>query len=779
MDISALLRPKRREPVRGELLTPMAAAGAAVSGAILLSSLVSLQWIRYLALIFGAAGFIFLLIFLLFRRKKRSLSRRVEFPALFLLAFMLGMLLAGKERTELLAARVFDGQSAVISGTVSQPVRRAGGKSRFLIKNAQISTESGVSGTADVLFYSDGELSYDGGEKTVLRATPSSDLTLSQIGMGGQLIVYRAEFIRDERNGLLYPLYRLRARVLSRIQRNLRQAVEKEDAGLLSGFLFGSREMLSDRDDIRMQGAGLAHLLAVSGLHVAIFFSLTGLLLRPFGRRAALWGSIPITAGYVFLTGSSVSSVRALMMLSMIGLAELCRYPKNTTSILGSAAFFFCLFNPNCVFQIGTILSFLSVFCIYAVSPLLYKEEMTRSLPGKFAESALQNASISLCISVATLPVMTLLNGFIPLLAPVCSLLVLPVMPVALVLGLMAAVLGGSFPGKLVGIPARLLIGWIRFSADLGNMGPKIPLGGALLRTGTAAVLALLTLSAVICGIRRLSLHRKLFASLTAFLVSLTAFLSILPQPQTLTLSSLEGALILQKGTQAMLIGSGKSDYAGNTLAKFLRANGILSYTLLIPEGKRTFSGGAYTLCGTFPPEKILTADPNDSSLRQALDAYPALEDQTHIITAAEYRLFDSGTLRIRPSKEGLSIELYENDHAFRFRDKDAPDVPFDGITIYYDAQENFPASLTLASPEDRDIINAAEQSSATLPSFALQNSTRYLSNAAEQSSATLSSFVVQNSAEIKEMPGWKSGFLQPDWQIFIGDELRLSCKSA
>ena len=185
MDISALLRPKRREPVRGELLTPMAAAGAAVSGAILLSSLVSLQWIRYLALIFGAAGFIFLLIFLLFRRKKRSLSRRVEFPALFLLAFMLGMLLAGKERTELLAARVFDGQSAVISGTVSQPVRRAGGKSRFLIKNAQISTESGVSGTADVLFYSDGELSYDGGEKTVLRATPSSDLTLSQIGMGG------------------------------------------------------------------------------------------------------------------------------------------------------------------------------------------------------------------------------------------------------------------------------------------------------------------------------------------------------------------------------------------------------------------------------------------------------------------------------------------------------------------------------------------------------------------------------------------------------------------
>ena len=778
MDISALLRPKRREPVRGELLTPMAAAGAAVSGAILLSSLVSLQWIRYLALIFGAAGFIFLLIFLLFRRKKRSLSRRVEFPALFLLAFMLGMLLAGKERTELLAARVFDGQSAVISGTVSQPVRRAGGKSRFLIKNAQISTESGVSGTADVLFYSDGELSYDGGEKTVLRATPSSDLTLSQIGMGGQLIVYRAEFIRDERNGLLYPLYRLRARVLSRIQRNLRQAVEKEDAGLLSGFLFGSREMLSDRDDIRMQGAGLAHLLAVSGLHVAIFFSLTGLLLRPFGR-AALWGSIPITAGYVFLTGGSVSSVRALMMLSMIGLAELCRYPKNTTSILGSAAFFFCLFNPNCVFQIGTILSFLSVFCIYAVSPLLYKEEMTRSLPGKFAESALQNASISLCISVATLPVMTLLNGFIPLLAPVCSLLVLPVMPVALVLGLMAAVLGGSFPGKLVGIPARLLIGWIRFSADLGNMGPKIPLGGALLRTGTAAVLALLTLSAVICGIRRLSLHRKLFASLTAFLVSLTAFLSILPQPQTLTLSSLEGALILQKGTQAMLIGSGKSDYAGNTLAKFLRANGILSYTLLIPEGKRTFSGGAYTLCGTFPPEKILTADPNDSSLRQALDAYPALEDQTHIITAAEYRLFDSGTLRIRPSKEGLSIELYENDHAFRFRDKDAPDVPFDGITIYYDAQENFPASLTLASPEDRDIINAAEQSSATLPSFALQNSTRYLSNAAEQSSATLSSFVVQNSAEIKEMPGWKSGFLQPDWQIFIGDELRLSCKSA
>ncbi len=732
---SKSLSPKRKLPMRGELLTPMAAAGFTLAGTILFSTLLSLKAIHLIGIIFTGAGIFSFFSFIILRRQTRTFSFRIEFLTLFLLTVSVGMLLSGKERSDLLDARRFADCPSTISGTVSQVVRRSDGESRFLIKNAHIITDEGLEGKADVLFYSDGELSYDGGEKTVLHAAPSSDLTLSQIGMGGQLIIYRAEFIRDDRKSFFYSFYHLRARFLNRIQINLQRSIGKKDAGLAAGILFGNREILDVSDTIRMQSAGLSHLLAVSGLHIALFFSLIQWIFKPLGRRAALIFSLPVVGSYVFLTGGSISSKRAFIMLGMMVIAELLYRPKNILSILGTAVLFFCIAEPMCVVQSGTLLSFLSVWCIYTVAPIFRSDKDTsdqkQTFWGRMGDAALQNITVSISISIVTLPVLMLMTGSIPLLSPVCSLLVLPVMPTALTLGFLTAIGGGNILGKIAGAILRALIGWIRFVADIGNMGPKIPLGGELLRIGTIAILFFLIFSGCILGLRTLSLHRKLFSSLAAFLLSLTAFLSVLPQQEFLSISSLNGTLILQKGSQALLIGCGKNDSSAHNLVRFLRADGISSYTLLIPEGKRTFTGGAYTLCKEFAPEKILT-NVLDSSLKQALESDEKLFECLVITdTAAEYLLFDNGTLSLRPAKEGLSIEVLENGQSFLFRDKDAPYPDSDKILIFYDAAESFPNNM--------------------------------------QAKKTESSLSVFSSKD--ELPGWESGFTVPDWRLEIRDD--------
>ena len=53
--------------------------------------------------------------------------------------------------------------------------------------------------------------------------------------------------------------------------------------------------------------------------------------------------------------------------------------------------------------------------------------------------------------------------------------------------------------------------------------------------------------------------------------------------------------------------------------------------------------------------------------------------------------------------------------------------------------------------------------------------------NSTSTSASTESSKASESTSATEEASAeeWKSGFLQPDWQIFIGDELRLSCKSA
>ena len=740
-----ILSPHKNVSARGMLFAPLAAAGFTIAVSILISSLLALKVIRVLSWTFAGVSGVLFFLWLIFQKKGKSFSPRLCFPVLFTAFFAIGMFLAGNERSELLRAQKFDGLSALVSGTVSNVVRRSDGESRFLIKNAHILSEDGtVEGYADVLFYGDSDISYDGGEKTVLYAALSSDLSLTQIGMGGQLISYQIEFMYDEGTSFFYPIYHFRSRLLSHIRTNCYRALGRDDTGMMLGILFGSREAISDKDNAIMQGAGLAHLLAVSGLHIAAFFSLVSLALKVFGRRASLVGSILVTGLYVFLTGSSVSSVRAFTMLALFNLAELTFRPKNTSSVLGTTALFFCITNPNCVFQSGTLLSFLSIWCIYSVSPL-FKErsrlESDKKSNSVRQSSVFQGLMITISISAATLPVMTIMTGYIPLLSPFSAFMTLPLMSVLVVLGLCTAAFGGCFFGKLTGTAVHLLLQWIRIIAKISDSGPKIPLGGYLLKIGVYGIAAFILLFMLICGIRQFSLHRRLIASLTAFLLSLTAFLSVIPDEDICTLTALKGSLILEKGDQALLIGAGKNDSAGQAIANYLRANGVMSYTLLIPEGKRSFTGGAYALFNAFLPEKILTYTA-ESSLSQALTVDSSLSERFFITnTSCTYRVFGEMDLVISPTDDSLNFVLVKDEYSILFKDKDSSDISFDGTILYYDAPDQFLSGYFFATKTAGDIIKEY----------------------------TLSG---------DEFPEWNSGFTQADWSIILEKNIRLFSKS-
>ena len=88
---------------------------------------------------------------------------------------------------------------------------------------------------------------------------------------------------------------------------------------------------------------------------------------------------------------------------------------------------------------------------------------------------------------------------------------------------------------------------------------------------------------------------------MAALLLAVTGLSAVLQPDSGLRLVSLEGVYILQDGPQALVIGSGRSDYAGQTAAQYLRANGVTDYTLLIPEGKMAFTGGSFSLLTQFP----------------------------------------------------------------------------------------------------------------------------------------------------------------------------------
>ncbi|MFB6240059.1 MAG: ComEC/Rec2 family competence protein, partial [Gemmatimonadota bacterium] len=109
----------------------------------------------------------------------------------------------------------------------------------------------------------------------------------------------------------------------------------------------------------RFARAGLAHLLAISGLHVGVLAAaatwLLGLRL-PTGRRHA--AAALVTGGYVAWIGAPASAVRASLLFGGWALARLRGSPIRTSDLLGVAAAVALLADPLTAADVGFQLSF-------------------------------------------------------------------------------------------------------------------------------------------------------------------------------------------------------------------------------------------------------------------------------------------------------------------------------------------------------------------------------------------------------------------------------------
>ena len=417
----------------------------------------------------------------------------------------------------------------------------------------------------------------------------------------------------------------------------------------------------------------------------------------------------------------------AVIGMIMINPALQNAYTVATEGVQQTQSVFFGLYDIDMVGYQGHVIP-----VVIAVAPALRvripvgKRKFGSVLDGAFACAA---------ISVVTIPVMMLMVGYIPMLAPLCSILVLPLMPVVLTAGIVAGIFGGLLPGRLAGGCLQLLFGYIRAVAAAGGSGPMVPLGGELVKLGVAAALLLLMGLAVICGVRQLSLHRGLVAAMISVLLAVTGLCGVVPRAEGLQISALEGTLILQKGQQAVVIGSGRSDYAGQTVAGYLWANGVQEYHLLIPEGRMTFTGGCYELLGRFAADSILYTQ-MDTRLQLALEQFAPAE-VCPLTGASRWQLFGEAELEIRPGNNGPYLLLHAGEKTLLLCDgKDSPIYQADW-TVYYDHQ---PEESLSSFAENCGILEITE-----LPFEAGE-----------------------------EMPGWEAGFLCPDWTILVEDQLRL-----
>ncbi len=148
-----------------------------------------------------------------------------------------------------------------------------------------------------------------------------------------------------------------------RFAQNIIQHTHGELGGVVATMAVGDSAFLSEDLEQNFTKAGLSHVLVVSGMHIGIFAGVMHFIANSFlkSRLAAIFAAL-MSFGFVFVTGFTSSSSRALVIIFLFyGAKVLCRKSDIFTS-LAVAAVLACMLNPYAAVDLGTLLSFSATF---------------------------------------------------------------------------------------------------------------------------------------------------------------------------------------------------------------------------------------------------------------------------------------------------------------------------------------------------------------------------------------------------------------------------------
>ena len=293
----------------------------------------------------------------------------------------------------------------------------------------------------------------------------------------------------DRSTALRFRLLDLRTELSQR----LRLWLPKRLGGMAAAMVLGDRSALDDRDTDAFRGAGVAHLLAVSGLHIGLLCGLLTDKRRRFYRPAIL-AQAGVLVGYMLLTGCGVSVRRAGIVFLFALAGDFLLQPYDPLTATGAAALLFCIVNPYAPCDVSFQLSFSAVLGIQIglghpvkAGKAPWYQEM--------AEKLADTLRISVLAALATLPVLVANQMTVSGAGILCNLLVVWMLPGVLVLGVVVLLLS---PVSFAAHAASLCLGvWLQWMMRLVHWCASLPFARLNLPRGyTLTVLALLVMAA-------------------------------------------------------------------------------------------------------------------------------------------------------------------------------------------------------------------------------------------------------------------------------------------
>ena len=450
----------------------------------------------------------------------------------------------------------------------------------------------------------------------------------------------------------------------SRCINKLSEYLYYDSFGIASGMLFGGTQNISDELTLAFRSSGVAHLLAVSGLHTSLWCGLFISILKLFKLKekyANLFG-ILILVLLTIISGFTPSVIRASFMMGITLIAPIFKKRSDSINSLGLAAGIILVINPYVLYSPSFFLSFLATLGVvlspkftYKINPLLSKIKPPRPL-----KHIIQFVSESLLISVFaalfTLPASVYYFGTVSIIAPITNLLTVNLAFVAMVATLISLTVSfipfeifealAEFLFTLTDYILKLLIAIIKAIGSLKYASISANEGFVYI----AVAISVLLLALYIFALNKMtlkSLLRKLAVFLIVLPVIFSLILSVIPFNGNTEFTVLSNTntpnLIIRCGTHYVIINAPES-FEQTSLKSFPKtSNDTIDLFAVTSLNSRNLKSVNYINDSFKINAKMITSFTNSTLYNFDTDAFTTAE----VSSDFEYSLKNKINIRI------------------------------------------------------------------------------------------------------------------------------------
>lgn len=370
---------------------------------------------------------------------KRSLK-----PALFVLLSLV-LLFAGafmcmqKLNTYAAAQHIADGETLYsISGKVSKKGETAYGEYIVVTRatvNGNVRLEDG-----DIIVYLSSaygefcDIDYD--------VTFFSQLTQLDLFPYGELnynvqnnVKYSCNVLGGLKSKYNFSLFgSLRKEIKSALFKNL----DNETAAICFGMLTGNTDSIEESSLENFRYGGIAHIFAVSGLHIGIVFGIVGFICKRLHANKYITAILCVFAVFFYagICGFTLSSLRAAIMCTVATATKLAYVKYDGLNSLSLAVIIILFISPLSLFSVGFKLSVCAVGGIFIFTKLFSSPLRKIKIPRKIADSV----CLSFAAQTGTLPVSLVNFGYLSGAGILLNVIVVPIVSALFIVLLLGTV---------------------------------------------------------------------------------------------------------------------------------------------------------------------------------------------------------------------------------------------------------------------------------------------------------------------------------------------------